>query len=248
MARCNCDSQTCGCKIIAGDNVTITGSGTPSDPWVIAGAAGGGGASGWASGDLKDTVAPGAPAGWLECNGQAVSRTSYPALFAAIGTTWGNGDGVNTFNVPNFNGRVRIGSGTGNPVAASGGNATTTLTIGNLPAHTHPIAHNHTMDHGHGSTGAGSANHTHTFGIQYVENTKNDGSSTRVTDINGLTGAAGTAKTATTSSSGAAHSHPIPGFTGTTGQSSAPNSGATGSGQEFSNMPPYRVVRVLIKT
>jgi len=42
------------------------------------------------------------PNGWLVCGGQAVSRTTYAALFAAIGTTWGNGDGSGTFNVPNL--------------------------------------------------------------------------------------------------------------------------------------------------
>lgn len=44
------------------------------------------------------------PNGWLNCNGQAVSRTSYIPLFAAIGTTYGTGDGSSTFNVPNLTG------------------------------------------------------------------------------------------------------------------------------------------------
>lgn len=43
-----------------------------------------------------------APQGWLYCNGQAVSRTTYADLFAVIGTTYGSGDGSTTFNVPNF--------------------------------------------------------------------------------------------------------------------------------------------------
>src|SRR5262245_30304705 len=41
------------------------------------------------------------PSGWLLCNGQAVSRTTYANLFAAIGTAYGSGDGTSTFNVPN---------------------------------------------------------------------------------------------------------------------------------------------------
>lgn len=53
------------------------------------------------------------PTGWLECDGSAVSRTTYAALFSAISTTWGVGDGVSTFNLPNMSGRVPIGSGTG---------------------------------------------------------------------------------------------------------------------------------------
>lgn len=45
-----------------------------------------------------------APTGWLECDGAAVSRTTYAALFTAIGTTWGSGDGSTTFNVPDLRG------------------------------------------------------------------------------------------------------------------------------------------------
>lgn len=45
-----------------------------------------------------------APTGWLKCNGAAVSRTTYAALFSAIGTTWGNGDGSTTFNLPDLRG------------------------------------------------------------------------------------------------------------------------------------------------
>jgi microcystin-dependent protein len=45
-----------------------------------------------------------APDGWLECNGAAVSRTTYAALFAALGTTYGVGDGSTTFNLPDLRG------------------------------------------------------------------------------------------------------------------------------------------------
>jgi len=44
------------------------------------------------------------PTGWLKCNGQAVSRTTYSTLFAAIGTTYGAGDGTTTFNLPDLRG------------------------------------------------------------------------------------------------------------------------------------------------
>jgi microcystin-dependent protein len=49
------------------------------------------------------------PDGWLLCYGQAVSRTSYSDLFAAIGTTYGAGDGSTTFNLPDLRGRVAAG-------------------------------------------------------------------------------------------------------------------------------------------
>lgn len=50
-----------------------------------------------------------APAGWLLCYGQAVSRTTYSALFAVIGTAYGAGDGSSTFSLPDLRGRVPAG-------------------------------------------------------------------------------------------------------------------------------------------
>lgn len=65
------------------------------------------------SGDLKLTARP-VEAGWLACDGAAVNRATYPALFAAISqTVWGNGDGTTTFNVPDFRSRSPMGSGAG---------------------------------------------------------------------------------------------------------------------------------------
>lgn len=52
------------------------------------------------------------PAGWLLCDGSAVSRTDYAKLFSAIGTTWGAGDGSTTFNLPNSIGRFAEGAAT----------------------------------------------------------------------------------------------------------------------------------------
>jgi microcystin-dependent protein len=63
------------------------------------------------------TVAPfagaTAPDGWLLCDGSAVSRTTYSTLFGVLGTTYGLGDGVSTFNLPDARGRTLIGAGTG---------------------------------------------------------------------------------------------------------------------------------------
>lgn len=49
------------------------------------------------------------PTGWLECNGAAISRTTYATLFASIGTAWGTGDGSTTFNVPDLRGEFLRG-------------------------------------------------------------------------------------------------------------------------------------------
>ncbi len=78
-----------------------------------------------------------APSYWLICDGSAVSRTTYADLFAAIGTTYGTGDGSTTFNLPNFGGRTAIGANTTYVLGASGGEATHTLTYNEMPAHAH---------------------------------------------------------------------------------------------------------------
>lgn len=61
-----------------------------------------------------------APSGWLACNGSNVSRTTYAALFAAIGTTYGAGDGSTTFALPDLRGYFVRGSGTNSDATASG--------------------------------------------------------------------------------------------------------------------------------
>lgn len=83
------------------------------------------------------------PSNWLECAGAAVSRTTYAALFAAIGTTWGAGDGSTTFNLPNQARRTivgRGGSGTAtlaSTVGSTGGSETHTLVTAEIPSHAH---------------------------------------------------------------------------------------------------------------
>ena len=80
-----------------------------------------------------------APTGYLLCDGTAVSRTTYAALFAVIGTTFGAGDTTTTFNLPDYRGRMPIGVSGSYALAATGGAATTTLSTPNLPSHTHSI-------------------------------------------------------------------------------------------------------------
>jgi microcystin-dependent protein len=84
-----------------------------------------------------------APTGWLACDGSAVNRVTYSALYSAIGTTWGSGDGSTTFNLPDLRGRAVIGDGTGSGLTARTlgtqniGEETHVLTEAELAAHSH---------------------------------------------------------------------------------------------------------------
>lgn len=77
------------------------------------------------------------PEGFLLCDGAEYKRTDFPELFAAIGTIYGNGDGSTTFNVPNLQTRVPVGAGGEFALGATGGEAEHTLTVDEMPSHTH---------------------------------------------------------------------------------------------------------------
>ena len=117
-----------------------------------------------------------APSGWLICNGQAVSRTTYAALFAVIGTTYGTGDGSTTFNVPNLVNKTVRGAET---IGKTGGADTVTLTTANLAAHTHGVgtlATNNTGAHTHTYWTAGaSTNGSNRFEFINVNRNNNNG-------------------------------------------------------------------------
>ena len=92
------------------------------------------------------------PTGFLECNGAAVSRSTYSALFAIVGTTYGAGDGSSTFLLPDIQDNVPLGksgtkalasTGGANTVASTGNvggsTANATLSTAQLASHSHPV-------------------------------------------------------------------------------------------------------------
>lgn len=108
------------------------------------------------AGALMPFAGSSAPAGWLLCYGQTVSRTQYGELFAVLGETYGAGDGSTTFVLPDLRGRVVAGvdnmggsaasrltsttiTGGGDAPGEVGGAQTHTLTTTEMPAHTHEI-------------------------------------------------------------------------------------------------------------
>jgi microcystin-dependent protein len=143
----------------------------------------------WPVGAYMMFAGAAAPANFLACNGAAVSRATYSALFAVIGTTYGAGDGSTTFNLPTLN-DGRFMRSTGGNAAAQGAAAQAEL----VAAHSHGL----TIDSG----GA----HTHTYGPkQGVYGANNDpyGSS----DFRPSVGDSSGSTTTLTTSSNGAHTH-----------------------------------------
>lgn len=79
-----------------------------------------------------------APAGWMFCEGQLLPISENETLFQLIGTTYG-GDGQSTFALPDLRGRLPIHQGNGFVLAETGGAEEITLTMNQIPAHTHPF-------------------------------------------------------------------------------------------------------------
>ncbi|MBN8944558.1 MAG: tail fiber protein [Rhizobiales bacterium] len=178
-------------------------------------------------GAMIDYAGSAAPAGWLLATGQAVSRTTYAALFAVISTTYGAGDGSTTFNVPDARGRVLAGlDNMGGIDAARMASIGTRLTLGGVGgADTHTLTTAQLASHAHTGTTTTDPGHIHSIGTV------------------GLNVAGGTAQVAVppqnastiNTNSGGAHAHTF-------------TSDASGSGAAHNNVPPTLFINKIIKT
>jgi microcystin-dependent protein len=166
------------------------------------------------------------PNGWMLCDGSQLSRTTYADLFAAIGTRFGTGDGSTTFNLPDLRGKIPVGYNSAetsfNTLGKTGGAKTQTLTVANLPSHSHSGS-------SFSTTSAGS--HTHTYVDEYTPG--NSLSST----VGTLT-AAGFPTTTSSGSTNSDGSHP---------HSISGNTASTGSDSPFNIMMPYVTVNFIIR-
>jgi microcystin-dependent protein len=154
-------------------------------------------------GDVKMSVYNNDFYGWLKCNGRSLSRDTYAALFAVIGTSFGSVDG-NSFSLPDCRGRVlgTLGQGaslTNRTLGDSVGTETHTLSVGEMPSHSHTIT---------------DPGHTHTYVNQLNDqNTDNAFASETAADqadIGQTTGSSTTGITVNNAGGGGAHNNMQP--------------------------------------
>jgi microcystin-dependent protein len=168
---------------------------------------------------------------YLLCDGSAISRTTYSSLYSTIGTTYGAGDTVTTFNIPDTRGRVQVGpdnvSARIGSVArgATTGSYQETLTTTELPAHTHTITD---PGHTHGVTDPG---HFHNFPSW----TGSSGGSTAAASGQVISSQSGVTTTKTT------------GVTVDSGTTGITATNSNGSGAAFSLVQPTLVTNCIIK-
>ena len=199
------------------------------------------------------------PTGFLECDGAAVSRTTYSALFAIVSTTYGAGDGSSTFNVPNLADNVPMGKSGTKALASTGGANTVAVTAaGNVSSSTNTNTSTNINVTGNvgGSTGNTSlstaqlASHSHSPAGPFTTATFAGNRQSA-----GLRGPANPSSSASTGStgSGSAHSHNMSATfsgsgTASSSSSSSTNSTFSGTAVNPSVLQPYLTLIYIIKT
>ena len=137
-----------------------------------------------------------APSGWVSCRGQAIDRTDFADLYNVIGTTFGNGDGTTTFNVPDMRDKVSGGHGTNTHGSDAGKD---TWTADDLPAHNHNVtggAHTHDLKHRQSQAQAFSSSSKVVYDYENETYTATTESATHTHDVS-MTGTGGDNRQAT---------------------------------------------------
>lgn len=187
------------------------------------------------------------PQNYLVCDGSAISRQTYSDLFEAIGTVYGAGDGVDTFNIPNLLNSVPLGSSNTYLLGGTGGSESVSLTTDSLPSHLHVIPH-----HGHGNDlviKTPSLAHSITTQPAFKYNRANTGSKIYSSKDTTLKTGSGSATNMTRATNVAISDHPATDCTMSGGVTDCPamTSGNAGNGDAHNNMMPYIALVFLIQ-
>jgi microcystin-dependent protein len=203
-----------------------------------------------------------APTNWMFAEGQAISRTTYSGLFALIASTYGDGNGTTTFDIPDFRGRFPVARNNESWNIAlddKGGNSTQLV-----PSHLHPVSHNHaavttssdshshTATHNHTASSAAGGVHAHYYAVRknmtaggdlgeaMISNSTGTGdikvTQNSVSHTHGVTVNSASVVTATDAHT---HSVDLPDHSGDTG--------SAGLSPELLNLPPYITINFIIK-
>lgn len=226
-------NQTANSLSVAGGGTGLTSPGTSGNVLTSNGSA-------WVSstptyvptGGMMMWGTASAPTGYLLCNGSAVSRSTYSALFAVIGTAFGAGDGSTTFTLPDFRNNFPVGAGSLYSANSTGGSKDVTSVF----AHTHTGttdsngAHQHLVVASVGNTGAPSPGTGPTVDGSNSVSAFGWSANSESYILAGTSG-----PNAGLSNSAGAHTHTF-------------TTASTGSSGTNANLPPYLGVYFIIKT
>ena len=190
------------------------------------------------------------PSGFLLCDGSNVSRSVYSDLFSVIGVSFGSGDGITTFGLPDISGKVAIGTSQQRQLGTTGGSESVILDENSLAAHTHEVP-----QHSHQSAltvSTPTLSHTITTQPAFNYNQPYQTASTIYTySGSGSSAYSGTtSSTATLSVSAQIDNHPAASCTktGAVSDCNALTTSSSGAGSSHNNMQPYLVLKYIIYT
>lgn len=185
------------------------------------------------------------PPNFLLCDGSAVSRTTYSELYDVIGTTFGNGDGNSTFNLPNLCGRVVVGVSQNETLGHYAGEETHTLLVSEIPQHSHTVP-----QHGHDNTiTATTPAFSHSITQPAFNYSGSNGTGKGTTSSGGGTSYNGnTSATASRTGNVSVSAHAAANCTMSGGitDCNAFDTGSSGSNVAHNNMQPYTALNFII--
>ena len=185
---------------------------------------------------------------WLLCDGSIVDRDRYPRLFSVIGTTYGSGDNLTTFRLPDFRGRIPVGVDTNQSrvmtatdIGAEGGKDSHTITVEQLPTHVHgPGTYQNSYEGQHrhdiSDPGHNHGGYTGTYAVPSTSPNNNGEYNVQTSGYRqwqGLTISSSFTQISVQPTGN--HTHQLTGY-----------SGAAGQGQSFSILPPFQTVHYII--